>query len=198
MEINFTLTDEKTITNTTVKISGWITGVVNGQDRATLETKSQELANKLFPDVSWAFSNFSYPDGFTFRVQVATRIDSAQNDQLDARAEEISDKGSLTIAIYDIDASIPLYARREAESDLRIQLIEKIKAEAAKLGGTAETITFSQASSHHVANATYAAASFSNSAPRGVVGDAGPGGPAGLGHSEKISLSATVKVKTAA
>lgn len=109
MKIKFDMTDEVTITNTTVKISAWIQGVINGQDRPTLEASALELAKKLFPDVQWAFSNFSYnPDGFTFRVQASTRIDATQNDQLEQRADSISEVGKLTISIHNIDASIPL------------------------------------------------------------------------------------------
>jgi len=192
MKIKFELTDEVTITNTTVKISAWIQGVINGQDRPALEAAALDLAKKLFSDASWAFSNFTYqPDGFTFRVQATTRIDATQNDQLETRADQLSEQGKLTISINNIDASIPLHQRREAESNLRVALIEKATAEATKLGGSLSEVEFRDPQSRDVTsnlramNASYALEA------KGVGADG-----VSLGHSEKIYLSATLTVDT--
>lgn len=198
MKIKFDLSDEITITNQTVKVTAMITGVVGKSDRKALEDKANELAKKLFPDADWAFSNFRY-SGFTFTVNATTRIDSAQNDQLEVRADEISDATDLAIQILDLDTSIPLHQSREAESDLRVALIEKAKAEAVKLGGTVSDVVFGQPRAQAIARgAMMAAASYMESAkgPAGVMGDAGPAGGAGLGHSEKITMSANILVDT--
>ena len=195
MIIRFDVTEETTITNTTVKITAWITGVIGGQDRETLEGKSLELARKLFPDAKWAFSNWTYqPDGFTFRVQATCRIDSSQNDQLDVKTAEISEKGALTIQISNIDASIPLFETRKAESDLRVALIARATEEATKLGGVLSRVVFNNAFSQSLSNsssknATYAAAAFNLEAA---------GGAPQLGHSEKILLSAEITVSVKA
>lgn len=193
MKIKFDMTDEVTITNTTVKISAWIQGVVNGQERSALEAQALELAKKLFPDASWAFSNFTYPDGFTFRVQATTRIDATQNDQLAERAKAISETGKLNLIINTIDASIPLHQRRAAESDLRVSIIEKAKAEAAKLGGSVSEIEFSDA---HVRDIT--SNSMRASASYALESTAKGGGADGvsLGHSEKIYLAANLTIDT--
>lgn len=195
MKIKFEMTDEVTITNTTVKISAWIQGVINGQDRPALEAQALELARKLFPDVKWAFSNFTYqPDGFTWRVQASTRIDATLNDQLEVRADQLSESGKVTLTIHHIDASIPLHQKREAESDLRVALIEKAKAEASKLGGNLTEIVFGDIETQRLSNAAgmrAASASYMLEA-KGAGADG-----VSLGHSEKIYLSATLTVDTA-
>jgi len=192
MKIRFDLTDEVTITNSTVKITAWINGVINGQDRPALEEASLEMVKKLFPDAKWAFSNFTFqPDGFTFRVQASTRIDATQNDQLEQKAAKLSEQGKLTLSIYNLDPSIPLFQKREAESNLRVALIEKAKAEAAKLGGRVSNITFTEAVSQQFANngrAMMASASYS-------LESVGAPASASLGHSEKIYLSANITVR---
>lgn len=191
MKIKFEMTDEVTITNTTVKITAWIQGVVNGQERALLEAQALELAKKLFPDAKWAFSNFTYqPDGFTWRVQASTRIDATQNDQLDVRADEVSEAGKLTIQFHAPDASIPLHQKREAESNLRVELINKAKAEAEKLGGTISKVVFGDVETRQLNNAMRASsASYRLEA-------AGGADSVSLGHSEKIYLAATITVDT--
>ena len=193
MKIKFDMTDEVTITNTTVKITAWIAGVINGQDRPTLEAQALELAKKLFPDVSWAFSNFTFqPDGFSFRVQANCRIDSTENDNLPAKAEVLGEKGKLTISISNIDSSIPLFQKRDAESDLRVALIDKAKAEASKLGGVVSAVNFSEAHVRDITSNAYGgrAASYAlESTSKGIGADS-----VNLGHSEKIYLQASVEV----
>lgn len=193
MKIKFDLTDEVTITNTTVKITAWVNGVINGQDRPALEAASLEMVQKLFPDAKWAFSNFTFqPDGFTFRVQASTRIDATENDQLEQKAAKLSEQGKLTLSIYNLDASIPLFQKREAESNLRVALIEKAKAEAEKLGGELSAITFGEAGSQSFANngrAMMASASYSLESAKGA-------DSVSLGHSEKIYLNASIVIRT--
>jgi hypothetical protein len=195
MKIRFDLTDEVTITNTTVKLTAWVNGVINGQDRPTLEASALELVKKLFPDAKWAFSNFTFqPDGFTFRVQASTRIDATENDQLDKRAAAISDTGKLTLQISNLDASIPLFQKREAESNLRVSLIEKAKLEATKLGGEVKSITFGEVGSQAYAN--NGRAMIASYAMESAVAKGGGADGVSLGHSEKILLSATLVVRT--
>ena len=197
MKLTFNLADEKTLTNDTVKITALIMGAINKLDRIALEQKAKELSKKLF-DKDWAFSNFNYSnDGFSFSVQATVRVDAAENDRLAMRAAEISTKGDLTIDVIDADVNIPLHRRREAESDLRVSLIDKANAEASKLGGTVDEITFSDARSQALSNAYSVAASYMETAggARGAKGPAGPSGES-LGHSEKLTMGCVVKVTT--
>lgn len=195
MKIKFDLTDEVTITNTTVKITAWVNGVINGQDRPALEASALEMVQKLFPDAKWAFSNFTFqPDGFTFRVQASTRIDATENDQLEQKAAALSETGKLTLSISNLDASIPLFQKREAESNLRVALIEKATAEAVKLGGTLSSVEFGEAGSHQFANNGRAMMASSYSLESTAKGGGQDG--VSLGHSEKIYLNASITVKT--
>lgn len=194
MKIKFELTDEVTITNNTVKLTTHISGIIGDKDRPALEAAALELTKKLF-DAKWAFSNFTFmPDGFTFNVTASTRIDSKLNDQLEARAEAISERGKLTMTIVDIDDSIPLHQKRDAESDLRIALIDKAAKEAAKLGGRVDEVSFSSARSQSISNSMRAmtASSYSlESTSKGISSDG-----VSLGHSEKILMSANLVIDT--
>jgi hypothetical protein len=187
MKVRFSLTDETTITNTTVKVTAWITGVVNGETREQIEARALATWKTLFPDVKQSFSNFTYqPDGLTFRVQVATRIDASENDQLDQRAITASND-TVRITNLQIDPSIPVHDLRKGESDLRVRMLSLAQDEAKKIGGVVSKVNFNPHSGSSIAsqkmfNATYAMEAAGGAAPA-------------LGHSEKLSLTADVVVK---
>lgn len=187
MKIVLNLIDETTVTNTTVKITAWITGIIQGDSREKIEARVLEAWKRLFPDGKQSFSSFTYqPDGLTFRVQAVTRIDASLNDQLNEKAKQASDD-NVKIQIHNIDPSIPVHDMRAAESDLRVRMLDLAKAEASKLGGTVAKMDFTadltigMANNKALAfNATYAASP--------------AGGAPQLGHSEKLSLSAVITV----
>lgn len=188
MKVRFSITDETTITNTTVKVTAWITGVVNGETREQIEARALATWKTLFPDVKQSFSNFTYqPDGLTFRVQVATRIDASENDQLDQRAVAASND-TVKITNLQIDPSIPVHDLRKGESDLRVRMLSLAQDEAKKVGGVVLKVNFNpdysgtRTASHKAFNATYAMEAAGGAAPA-------------LGHSEKLTLTAEVVVK---
>lgn len=189
MKVTFDLADEKTITNDTVKLAVLIQGAVAEQSRDKLEAAADAITKELV-NKDWSFSNFTYsPDGFTFSVTASTRIPAQENDRLAERAAALGKRGQITMTLTDADPSIPLHQKRAAESDLRIALIEKAKAEAEKLGGTVESIAFSRASSQAL-RGVMAASTYSLS------NDASGGGLEGvsLGHSEKMAMNAGITV----
>lgn len=194
MRITFDLTDETTITNTTVKITAILRGTIAGQDRPQLEEKALEAAKRLFPDARWAFSNFNFsPDGLTFSVVATTRIEASENDRLDERAKSASDE-NMKIQIQNMDPSIPEFEIRKAESDLRLRMIKLAKDEAEKLGGSVKKTKFqayNMAGFSNSKSATYTAARGFALEAAGAPGDGIPT----LGHSEKISLTASVSVE---
>jgi hypothetical protein len=120
-------------------------------------------------------------------VTATTRIPANENDRLAERAAQLGMRGKITIQLVEADPSIPLHQKREAESNLRVTLIEKAKAEAVKLGGTVEAIAFGRANSQAMRGAmmasTYALESTTNDAM---------GGGVSLGHSEKMAMNATI------
>lgn len=189
MKITFDLTDEKTITNDTVRLTTVITGAVADQSRDVLEAAADAITKELV-NKDWSFSNFTYsPDGFTFSVTATTRIPAVENDRMAERAVALGARGKITIQLIEADPSIPLHQKRDAESNLRIALIDKATAEATKLGGVVETIAFSRAQSQAL-RGMMASSSYSNEAFGGGA-DA-----VSLGHSEKIAMTASIIVIT--
>lgn len=188
MKITFDLSDEKTITNDTVKISTLVQGAVADQSRDLLEAAADKITKELV-NKDWSFSNFTYSgDGFTFNVTATTRIPASENDRMAERAQTLGLRGKITIQLIEADPSIPLHQKRDAESNLRVSLIEKATAEATKLGGKVDAIAFSRASSQAMRGAMMASTySLSNDAGGGLEG-------VSLGHSEKLAINATVTV----
>lgn len=180
MKITFSINDEKTITNTTAKITISIKGTINGESRDKLEARTANVTKTLFPDNQWAFTDFGYnADGFTFHVSATTRIDSLQNDQLAEKCESLG-SDTLRVILVGVDDSIPSHVLREAESDLRLHVIALAEQEAIKLGGKVVDINFNSPAQYRgivAASATYADSSKS------------------LGHSEKIQINANVVVE---
>lgn len=190
MKITFDLTDEKTITNDTVRLTTMITGAVAEQSRDKLEAAADEITKQLV-NKDWSFSNFTYsPDGFTFSVTANTRIPAVENDRMAERAAALGARGKITIQLIEADPSIPLHQKRDAESNLRVALIDKATAEAEKLGGVVETIAFSRAQSQAL-RGIMASSSYSNEAFGGAAAD-----NVSLGHSEKIAMTASIIVIT--
>lgn len=195
MKISFDINDEKTVTNTTVKLTAWISGQVGEDDRSKLEKRARDVVEKFMPNrgsdgtLKWAYSDFSYiNNGMMFRVQATTRIDSSLNDQLEEKAKLASDRQT-EIRITDLDASIPMHELRAAESDLRVKLILLAQAEAKKLGGSIAKISFGHPGRVPSSAATYASMVSNSGKAAGYEGTE-------LGHSEKISLKASVVVSS--
>lgn len=192
MKVSFTLNDEKTVTNTTVKIIVAISGTINGESRKDIEARCDEIAKKIFPDVKWAFSNFKYNgDGLTFTVSASTRIDATQNDQLASKCAEASND-STRIAIQTIDASIPTHDIRTAESDIRINLIKLADEEAKRLGGKVQKVLFNPSYTDNYSNSRGGGRMMLETAGASYAAD---NSGSQLGHSEKIVISAEVSVK---
>lgn len=192
MKITFELNDEITVTNTTVKITASLRGTILGQDRPKLEARALEAAKRLFPDARWAFSNFNFSsDGLTFSVTATTRVDASENDRLDERVKAASTE-DMKIQIQNIDPSIPDFEIRKSESDLRLRMISLAKEEATKLGGKVSKTKFHAYNMAGMSNAK--SATYARGFALEAAGAPGDGIPT-LGHSEKISLTASISVE---
>lgn len=187
MKIKFDLTDEKTVTNTTVKVNTTVRGTINGETREQIEARCLTAVKKVFPDNQWAFSNFNWnADGLTFSVAASTRIDAIKNSGLNDLAKAASDQNT-KVGIQSIDASIPQHDIRRAESALRENIIMIAQKEAEYLSGKVVKVDFSEAPMNSMrSSATMKAASY--------LEDAGVGS-ASLGHSEKVTMTATITVE---
>jgi hypothetical protein len=191
MKLRFNLTDEKTVTNSTVKITTAIRGTINGECREKIEARCLALVKSLFPDNKWAFSNFSYNgDGLTFSVAASTRIEAALNEQLEEKAKNAS-TADTKLSVTHIDPSIPSHDMRRAESELRVRLVGLANAEAKTLGGNVTRVEFEPSYSAGLSNSKSmsAMATYASAAPAG-------GGAPQLGHSEKIMLTAMVTISS--
>jgi hypothetical protein len=163
LKITFNLTDETTVTNDTVKLTLYLTGVAGGIARADIDKTCRAAVEKLgltlYEGATWAFSGFHYDNnGLTFGITATTRISADQNDQIEQKAESLSTP-TVRIDVQNIDPSIPAWKLREAETKLRQRLIELANKEAESLGGTLSTINFGAANTYAAqrgGNATYA------------------------------------------
>lgn len=194
MKISFNLSDDTTVTNDTVKLTLHVSGTVGDRTRADIDKAVREAVAKLGvqPEKDWAYSGFHYNEGgLTFGITATGRIPAQQDEQLAQKAQNVSDN-SVKIAVMGSDPSIPQHKVRDAESKLRLRLIELARAEAEALSATVSQIEFGAAASfniakHYSGNATYAMAMDSVGAP---------GGGGEIGHTEKVSLSAKVTVES--
>ncbi len=190
MKLIFTIDDEKTIVNETVKVTVSIQGQVGEDDRSALEARAREIALKFLPEASWAFSNFILANnGMMFNVTGTTRIDALENDQLAERANELSDRKTI-LQVQQLDPSVPLFQIRKAQSEMRVSIIAKAQEEAKLLGGFVKKVDFTEDDGSNFRK------SVSNSGMRSMASSSyalesvGDGSP--LGHSEKILMSATI------
>lgn len=186
MKVTFNIEDETVVTSNTVKVIALVTGQVGDEDRAQHEQRAKAIT-KSFLDADWAYSNFTYAsNGMTFSVSATCRVPSDVNEGLNAKAAEVSDRHT-TLSIQNLDLSVPSRDLNAAASRLRKRMLDRAQEAASELGNfEVSEIAFSEqvrgGSKAMFSNATYAL-------------DSGPGSDA-LGHSEKISLSAEVTVRS--
>lgn len=94
MRYTFTLQDEKTLTNETVKVFIKVTGPADAE-RSDLEARARERLEKLLPDADWVFTGLEinraagYP---LFTTTASARIPVGQNDNLHQKARDLSTK----------------------------------------------------------------------------------------------------------
>lgn len=205
MKVTFSLGEEKTVTNETVKVILSINGIVADQTKENIDKSILDKVLEFLPDKKsedWAFSGFSFYDNRGFRmfaVQASTRIPASENDNLSERARDLSND-SISVEIANIDLSIPQYRYREAESELRQAILKRAKEEAEKLskayGGSGPKfkvssvefeapITAQPKGMRAAPGSAFFESTYSNA-----------GGGEGIGHSEKTTLNAVVTVKS--
>lgn len=185
MKVTFTITDETVVVSNTVKVNVNISGQVGEDNRQQHEGRARAIAEAFIPGADWAYSNFAYgANGLTFSVNSHCRIDNDKNQDLHAKAQEVSDRKT-TLTVQHIDPSVPARELQEGESKLRKRMLERARDAATALGGfKVSEIDFTEqqrggSKGMFAASATYSLDS-AESSP--------------LGHSEKIALSAEVVV----
>jgi len=134
--IDFTLRAEHTIVNKTVKLIATVVALVAGDTTEEALRADIKATMKKLIEADWQFSNMTRSADASgwerVTLNASVRVPESENYNLDNRAKEASRKG-LTITDVRVDTSVPYSMIEEAESDLRLVLIEKVHAERAKL-----------------------------------------------------------------
>jgi hypothetical protein len=194
--VQFSLTEDKVVTNETVKVSVTVQAMIDGETitNGNLSSSIRSILDQ-FIKADWAFSNPMRQ--FDTGIEKATfsahcRIPASENYDLTARATALNAKG---IGLYNVvtDTSIPAKQIKEAESELRASLLKLIQQEADVMSSDGYTYTIGQVSFSSVGQtmaksmraSTYATASFNDADDDAI------------GNSERIALTANV-VLTAA
>lgn len=186
MKVTFTITDETVVVSNTVKVTVNVSGQVGDDNRAGHEGRAKAITEQFISDADWAYSNFQYgANGLTFSVNGTCRIPAQDNQDLYAKAQEVSDRQT-TLTVHHIDPSVPARELQEGESRLRKRMLERAKDSAKELGAfKVREIDFTEARSGGAKSMTFSTANYSVDSAES----------AGLGHSEKIALSADVTVE---
>ncbi len=183
MEIRFEISDELTVTNQTIRLHLRVSGQSLSDSKDEIDNRIVTICKK-FMDVDWTYSNFTFGNnGMTFSSDAYCRIPSKHNDKLENKVSVVNDNYT-AITILDIDSNIPSYDIRDAESDLRLKLIELCKKESEKLSGEIISIDFTD---QNLSN--------QKSLHKSLVANAYSDSHSQFGHSQKISMSATVTMK---
>lgn len=195
MRYEFTITDEKTLENDTVKVVIQVNGPADAP-RKELEERVRRAVNAFLPNTDWAFSGltistYDYP---MFVITASVRIKAADNDDLHRRASNYAIENpdaKASIKVVNIDSSMPLFKSREGEQQIRrniyklaLQELEILQEEYAGEGRL------------RLKSVSYSRADLSNklSASTAYTSNAGVGGGSAIGSFEKLYQSATIVI----
>lgn len=136
MRYQFTIEDEKTVTNDTVKVMVQVTGPVENDSRDQLEKRARSALKQYLPEADWVFGGFQFSQsaGYPlFVVPASCRIKANLNDDLINRANRFECEEGVRLQVTNLDQSIPMHLIRNAEKDLRFNLLEMVENELADL-----------------------------------------------------------------
>lgn len=196
MRYQFSITDEKTLENDTVKVVVQINGPAN-EPRARLEQRVRIATAALLPKADWAYSGLSiatndYP---MFSITASTRIAAADNDDLYRRAANYSlenPEAGANIKVIQTDTSMPLFKTREGLREIRQsiykQALEELQILQSNYVGSGslriKSIDFIPSfDANALSNVRGTSSSYASNA-----------GGAAIGSFEKLYLSATVTI----
>jgi hypothetical protein len=207
--IDFVLSAEHTVVNTTVKMVATIASIITADmTEAKLKENIKEMMKKFVSDANWQFSGMtrnSHASGMEELTLIATaRVSEAENYALDKRARDVSQEG-MSITGISTDPSPPASMIEEAEGLLRQRLLTKATKELGDLnnvmavlapnGYRINSVVF-QTAGNEYANSrgvTMAATVAKSSYGSGFGADMG-GGEDALGNAVKLTMRANVKL----
>ena len=134
--VEFAVRADETVINNTVKLVATVVAMVAGDITEEALRSDVKSTMKKLVDADWQFANMQRnadDSGFErVTLNASVRVPETENYNLDNRAKEASRRG-LSITQVDVDTSVPQTMLDEAESKLRITLIQKVRAETDKL-----------------------------------------------------------------
>ena len=134
MKYRFTINDEKTLSNNTVKVTVRLTGPANAM-RPELERRIRDTLSTFIEDANWVFGGFTINRNQgvpLFTATTSARIPVSGNDDLVGRAQD-SSTDEVFLQIVNVDDSIPLHLVREGQEEIRLNLFAKVQEEVIRL-----------------------------------------------------------------
>ena len=196
MRYVFAIQDEKTIINDTVKVFIHVSGPADA-DREDLESRVQEGLKKLLPEAKWVFSGLSISTGNgypLFTTIASARIPVKQNDNLEQRARDVSNK-KVNLRYHSQDQSVPLHLQREGYAEMRSNLLKMAEEEVSRLNGGYEDSKDDHGPRYHIEKIQFTEEtnspmlrSATSTANAYIAESAG----SGIGYSEKIFCHAQI------
>jgi hypothetical protein len=133
---------EKTVVNTTQKLSVTIVGMVGDDPQTDTVQAFRAITEAFMPGVEWSYSGLQMQQHESGLEQVSvvatTRVDESKLGRLEQRAQQVSAStkiAGITLAIKDptIDLTFPLSLIDRVESELRVEIAKKALVECAVL-----------------------------------------------------------------
>lgn len=199
--LSFDLTEETTLTSDTVKIAVPVNAIVQPDQTEDQLRQSIKESLRRFIASDWNFGAIKRQE-----IQIGverctltatTRVHERENHNLKERARQVSIKGSLELGEPVPDYTMPNGKIQEGHAELRLALLNRVKAHAAALSGAAERVyriskmAFNTEQRYDMTSnrmgATILASASAYASGGGDVGE-------DLSHSTKIIMTASVEL----
>ena len=210
--IEFPLTAEYTIVNTTIKITAQISGMITPDvTEEALRDSIRDMLKRFvdttqYADTVWQISNTNRSKHASGMEQISlsatVRVPESEHYALEERAAAVSVKG-MTIARADVDTTPSQAMMDDAESKLRVILLKKASDELKLINKALDTsyrlgsVVFSENPTNNFSNSkgvTMAAMSPFN-IERHYSGNGDAGGSAPLGNAVKLTMYGLVELR---
>lgn len=188
--IHFTLTEESTLVNETVKITVHVNVLAVDKDETSVRAEIRGALEKFIPGTEWQFSNQRRGDDNGYErvtLNAVARVKETENYSLEQRLEAVSKMG-MKLQLQGVDDTMPQRAIQDEEQALRLRILTKALEEADKVVALTRRdyrlgqVQFGQ-------NQQFASKGIT--ASLAATAHAG-GSDAGFGSSQKLRLTANV------
>ena len=200
--VQFGLSAEETVTNNTVKVIAHVVALKSTDLNEQMLKEAIREVVQQFIVADWSFSNMTrnnHPSGVEqVNLTATARVPEAENHALDQRRVTASRPG-LTIHSHTIDISPTARQIDEAQSRLRLNILQKAQAECEAVSQTLGEqyrlgdVDFGESDEFSASNAPRRMAAAST---YGSGFDHAPGGSAdAIGNAVKLTMQAVVQLR---